>query len=338
MLTTLATIEPGVTEITFRAGGGIDMIMVGDPTKNQVNWWRPSYGFPGADIIMPVTEGERIIVSVTPKPGYKLGSWTKIGEGAQTWIANGVSGTYKNMSSVTHSECIAAGKEGMNVTDGRDGTSYTIGKFENRCWMFSNLRLKPGATITPSDSDVTSDFTLPTQSDSDVWTSDAQNYYAKKNIKACRGVAGYTSSGYGNSCKDQDYGVTEYYYNWYTATANDAVGIEAASSGQAIESLDDQSKGSICPKNWYLHRMPSGNDNITSLMKIWNADKTNNLGRLIASGYFFSGTQKDVGRQGTWWSNNRNNDDLAWRFTLSSGGANGGYNFKYFGNSVRCEL
>ena len=339
LLTSLVTVDSGVTQITFKVGSGIEMIMVGDPTKNSPNYWRPSYGFLGTDIVMPVTSGQKIVVSVTPKANYKLSSWTKTTGSSQTWTANGVSGTYQKMKDVTHEACVAAGEEGMNVTDERNGVSYTIGKFAERCWMFSNLRLEPGTTLTSSTSAVSSNFTLPTQADSDAWTSASQNYFSKKNMKVCKGAIGYTTSGSGGGkCADQTKGVTEYYYNWYTAIANDAVGSTPTSNTSATTDLDSQSKGSICPKNWHLHTETTGRNQINDLTTLWNENKADNPGRLVSSGSFYAGGQSNVGARGRWWSASRGSDNDGLQMRLNNGSPDAAYYTKSYACSVRCEL
>ena len=64
------------------------------------------------------------------------------------------------------------------LTDTRDNNTYTIRKHEdNNCWMTQNLRLAGEKTLTPADSDVVSDYTLPA---SDINGYNASNYYANQ--------------------------------------------------------------------------------------------------------------------------------------------------------------
>ena len=51
------------------------------------------------------------------------------------------------------------------LTDKRDNNTYTIAKLpDNNCWMTQNLRLSSGRTLTPEDSNVTSNWSFPTGS------------------------------------------------------------------------------------------------------------------------------------------------------------------------------
>ena len=82
--------------------------------------------------------------------------------------------------------------------------------------MMSNLKLPAGTTLTPSDSNVTGSFTLPTES----WTSGDQNYYCKPIMATADG---------------------EYYYNWYAATANPTECENPTSGGNATAENDAKS-------------------------------------------------------------------------------------------------
>ncbi|MBQ6127269.1 hypothetical protein IJI69_01070 [Candidatus Saccharibacteria bacterium] len=88
--------------------------------------------------------------------------------------------------------------------------------------MVQNLRLIGSRTLTSSDSDVTSNYTLPASSLSWGTTATMYNSYAY-----------YDSS-------RSEWGA---YYNWYTATA----GIRDSSL-----SVGAEAPTSVCPKNWTL--------------------------------------------------------------------------------------
>lgn len=119
------------------------------------------------------------------------------------------------------------------VTDSRGGTTrtYEIAKLaDGKCWMLTNLKLgsTSGAiTLTPADSNVASNFTLP-----QLITSGATSY---DNPQAIGPVPGDTGSGATN------YG---YLYNFAAATAGETRG--SLTTGNA--------QHSICPANW---RLPS---------------------------------------------------------------------------------
>ncbi|MBQ3309917.1 InlB B-repeat-containing protein, partial [Candidatus Saccharibacteria bacterium] len=60
------------------------------------------------------------------------------------------------------------------LSDTRDSKTYVVRKLaDGNCWMVQNLRLVGSRTLTPSDSDVTSNFVLPASSDNFGTTNDA---------------------------------------------------------------------------------------------------------------------------------------------------------------------
>ncbi len=123
----------------------------------------------------------------------------------------------------------------ITLTDPR-GTpqTYQVAKLaDDNCWMIDNLKLGSTTstiTLTPSDSNVASNFTLP-----QLTTSGATDY---DNPGAYGSVPGDTGSGTTN------YG---YLYNWSAATAGESRATKPAGSGNASHD--------ICPANW---RLPTG--------------------------------------------------------------------------------
>ena len=165
------------------------------------------------------------------------------GGGGGTTIANN-----SPIQDVTSSQCAALPVyTGTNndairtVTDARGGTTrtYRIAKLaDNKCWMLDNLKLgsTTGATtLTPADSNVASNFTLPQVSttgsgdDSGVGNGYDTPY-------AYGPVPGDTGSGATN------YG---YLYNWSAATAGETR--TSITTGNAAHS--------ICARGW---RLPTG--------------------------------------------------------------------------------
>lgn len=120
------------------------------------------------------------------------------------------------------------------VTDNRGGTTrtYEIAKLaDGKCWMLTNLKLGSTSgpiTLTPADSNVANNFTLP-----QLITSGATSY---DNPQAIGPVPGDTGSGATN------YG---YLYNFAAATAGETRA--SLTTGNASHS--------ICPANW---RLPTG--------------------------------------------------------------------------------
>ena len=119
----------------------------------------------------------------------------------------------------------------VELTDSRGGTTqtYEVARFGNACWMITNLKLgstTSDITLTPSDSDVAANFTLPK-----LITSGATNYDTPQAI-------GPIPSDPGN------YG---YLYNFPAATAGESRTSLPATGGKAAHS--------ICPAGW---KLPTG--------------------------------------------------------------------------------
>lgn len=133
------------------------------------------------------------------------------------------------------------------VKDDRDGNIYTVEKFgDGNCWMTQNLRLV-NKTLTPQDSDVSSNFTLKASSQNDYLSSmsyvvanpDLETDEQFQNALASANAVYYDES------KETAY------YTLYAATAG-------ASGNVDPTTLDDETQydysSSICPAGW---RIPS---------------------------------------------------------------------------------
>lgn len=127
----------------------------------------------------------------------------------------------------------------LTLTDTRGGITrtYRIAKLaDNKCWMLDNLKLgstSGSITLTPSDSNVASNFTLP-----QLTTGGAAEY---DDPRAYGPVPGDTGSGATN------YG---YLYNWSAATAGETR--TSITTGNAAHS--------ICAAGW---RLPTGSSSDT---------------------------------------------------------------------------
>ncbi len=124
----------------------------------------------------------------------------------------------------------------ISLTDSRGGTTrtYEVAKLaDGNCWMLNNLKLgstTSTTTLTPTDSNVASTFTLP-----QVVTTGTADY---DNPGVYGPVAGDTGSGATN------YG---YLYNWSAATAGESRTSHTEADGDAAYS--------ICAAGW---RLPTG--------------------------------------------------------------------------------
>lgn len=121
----------------------------------------------------------------------------------------------------------------INLTDNRGDTprTYQVAKLaDNKCWMLNNLKLgSTSATtlLTPQDTDIASDFTLPQVVTTGTADPDNPGAYGP--------VPNDTGTG------DTNYG---YLYNWPAVTAGESRTSHPETAGNAPHS--------ICPKGWRL--------------------------------------------------------------------------------------
>lgn len=155
----------------------------------------------------------------------------------------------------------------VNLTDSRGGTTrtYDVAKLaDGKCWMLTNLKLGSTSgpiTLTPADSNVASNFTLP-----QLITGGAAEFDLPLAYGPVTGDTGSGSTNYGHL------------YNWSAATAGASRTTNPAGSGNAANS--------ICPANW---RLPSGG--------LWN-DTANEFSNLNARMAGLSGVT-DAGYTGS---------------------------------------
>lgn len=165
-----------------------------------------------------------------------------------------------SIQSFTASECTALPNiyDGTNedavVTraDNRGGITqtYRIAKLaDGNCWMLDNLKL--GSTnssiiLTPEDTDIEDDFTLPPVVTTGTPDVDNPGVYGP--------VPGDTGTGATN------YG---YLYNWSAATAGETTETMPANSGNAPYS--------ICPTGWRLPRGGTSVDDFSNEFSMLNA-------------------------------------------------------------------
>ena len=208
-----------------------------------------------------------------------------------------------NMQDMTPEICANA-KEHQTATlrDIRDGNTYTVAKLKDgKCWMTQNLRII-NKTLTSTDSDVTTNYTIPASS-----------------------INGFSSNNTSNAYVDSDGGL----YTWYTATA-----------GTGTQSMSTQGQNatvSICSKGWRLPTSGNGGEfealnnrysSISDLMA--NAN-------FVLSGFLGGGSRADQGSGGFYWSSTVNSSDYAYYLYLNTSNAYPAhYSHKYNGFSVRC--
>ena len=189
------------------------------------------------------------------------------------------------------------------LVDTRDDNTYTVSKLaDGRCWMTQNLRII-NKTLTPADSDVTSNYTIPTSS-----------------------INGFSSSDTSNAYIDSDGG----FYTWYTATAG---------TGTTALTVNGQNTtASICPKGW---RLPTSGDNgefkiLDSNYSSSSALRSNPV-NLTLSGNVAISSRGGQGSYGEYWSSTVYSSGGAYDLSLNAWNAGfASYYDKTNGFSVRC--
>ena len=129
------------------------------------------------------------------------------------------------MQDLTLSECQAKATDmPIKVIDVRDGNIYNVRYFSGNCWMAQNLRIGSGVILTPSDSNVNTNYTIP--------------------YTTLEGNNSSVTEGQVQDSGDQEVG---YWYNYCAATA-----------GTICSTPNSQdARYDICPTGW---SMPSYND------------------------------------------------------------------------------
>ncbi|MGO5097386.1 FISUMP domain-containing protein [Agathobaculum sp. LCP25S3_E8] len=299
--------KPGVT-ISFNANGGtgtMDMqkIDAGQSANLTANTFtRTDYVFTGwntepdgsgtsysnqANYTAPASEDNKIVVLYTQWAEISLQNYTK---------------------ALCQAEASSAPAE---LTDSRDGNSYRVKYINGLCTMIDNLRLAPGKTITSADSNVSSNYTIPSGTSFNSYTVGSAI------------VSSNTT--YGG------------YYNYCAATA----GTICQSSTKTEATYD------ICPKGW---RLPAGGNTSTgyeqklltnNVFNSWQSIGTFDDSFKVAAGYYSDGSLYRSGSSGYWWSSTASNTTSRYNlYYATSGGlysGNDGYG-RACGLSVRCVL
>ncbi len=205
----------------------------------------------------------------------------------------------------------------VTLKDTRDNSDYAVAKLaDGNCWMAQNLRIM-NKTITPNDSDVASNFTIPSSSTAFNSNTVAYAYYNN----------------------NQMYGAL---YNWCAATAG------------TCNSITDLANAnySICPKGW---RLP-GNEFYTNLINNYGHSSwtTVDVGGINYNGYYIGSphiaffpaagsvaynSYSKVGTDGYYWSSLSSSSVGAVMTHLQSTGINPtevDNVFRFNGFSVRC--
>ena len=195
------------------------------------------------------------------------------------------------------------------LKDTRDNNTYIIRKLaDGQCWTVQNLRLVGPRTLTSSDSDVTSNFTI---------TASNSSYWCRIDSSACDDQSLVYNP------NNTTYGV---YYNYYAATA-----------GTGKYTTTGYASSSICPKGW---TMPWGGDH-ENLLNYYNSGSlmlNSNRFSAALAGYRLGDTFGAVGTEGQYWSKTIRSNSYTYMLVVSSSGINAwASESKFAGLSVRCK-
>ena len=227
-------------------------------------------------------------------------------------------GGITTMQAMTSTICSNANiGDSVTLTDTRDNSTYTVAKLsDGKCWMTQNLRIV-NKTLTPSDSNVNTNFTVPASAG---WT-DASN----------TGNHVY----YGNK---PDYGA---YYTWHTATAGTSAstydicpkGWRLPTGGSSGEFQTLYNKGNAKVGTW-------SKDSTTAGYWLGGAANATGAGLFLAAGYIYLsfGSLTNTGTQGLYWSRTISTDSNIYGLNLTSTNLWPAYSFddRAYGRTVRC--
>ena len=204
-------------------------------------------------------------------------------------------------TSSNNAEIELADSRGM-VT-GLDHSTYTIRKLaDGNCWMIDNLRLPGGTTITSSDSDVTSNYTLPSSSTSGFDSDTGQFMYDNPN----------NTNGYE-------------YYNVPTSICPKGWHLPSA---YGASSQAGQSSSSV--KGQFTNLYTAYSSTVSTFNTAFNS---------VFAGYYYNSSFGNGGSYGFWWSSTVNSSTNAYRlFANSSNVSPTNYFYRRYGYSLRCVL
>ena len=172
--------------------------------------------------------------------------------------------------------------------------------------MTKNLNLAGGTTITPADSNVTSNYTLP-MSSTTGFSDDNTGYVYNSGSTSCS-----TSS----PCYS--------YYSFVAASAG--TGGTSVSSGNV--------SSDICPKGW---RLPTDTE-FNELKTLYTTGVTLNTTPWsgVYTGHYNSGSSNYLGQYAYYWSSTIYSSTLAYNIMYSSSSSTVDHYFKKNGFPVRC--
>jgi len=207
-------------------------------------------------------------------------------------------------------------------TDKRDNERYVVSRLrDNKVWMLENMRLGGSSTLslTPSDTNISSNFTLPASINSGFGSFTAAQINADSK---------YSSQSYGDGN-----GKIGVYYNYCAASAGTI----------CADDNSEDATSDICPRGW---RIPTGGDNgeyetlyiANNLSSGTNDSNFKNSLRTPYSGRYSSNTTINQGTVGYYWASNNTTSTYMGALSVYSSDVTTPKNSdnRSYGQSVRC--
>ncbi|MBR3385972.1 hypothetical protein IKG68_00130 [Candidatus Saccharibacteria bacterium] len=238
--------------------------------------------------------------------------------------------------------------ESLTLRDSRDNQEYTVAKLKDgKVWMTKNLNLAGGTTITPADSDVAENYTLPASSTTGFDNDGAEYAYV------------YNSGNNDDSfCNETNKQPCYSYYSYNAATAM---------SGTSITTDNTDAPYSICSAGWKLPTSRSTLELAKTSSDFYqmaihyglkdsvvneNPDNdgmnfctlggdcgTNTVPRFLRAGNYYDSAFSDGGAHGGYWSSTASSGTGAHNLYFYSGRVySADNNPRRSGFSVRCLL
>ena len=202
-----------------------------------------------------------------------------------------------------------------NVTDSRDGNDYTVALLaDGNIWMTKNLDLAGGTTLTPANSNVATNYTLP-----------ASRTSANGGVTLDGGFDNDTVADIYNS-NSTTCGNNQPCYSYYSYMA--------ATAGTNPSSGDAQYD--ICPKGW---RLP-GYTEYNTLIRTYTTGTALTASPFygVYAGSYLGSSFRDGGSLGFYWSSTADSASGAYLlyFDSSNAGGPGRSYVKWLGYPIRC--
>lgn len=262
---------------------------------------REGYNFKGWCSIAPTEARPNVCAGIAYQPGnaYDIDQTT---ENITTLYAMWAKPSLQEYS---YMECASKAVDNpVILTDIRNNKDYTVRYINGNCWMTQNLKIDKGQEMTPEDTNITSNFTMPTNDLSSGVSSTVPKVH-----------------------EDAD---TGNWYNFCAATAGEICNSSAASNDDAAQD--------ICPAGWRLPTAYEQRDSLTNgKWQSYVSDYPLAFNPTPAGIFNSAGNFVTAGTGGVWWSSTLNKDN-SYRISYEEGNGlySGNASSRASGFSVRC--